>query len=146
VARLEETIRALPPEIVPRIAVIRAAVSAQPGMVPFVSTGTVGSAIGAGDLQVPCTTLDAELEGESPTLLKVDIEGFELDALRGARETLAHKAPVLAICAYHVQDHLWNIPLLIHELNPSYRLFLRPHSQTVVDLVCYAVPPERCRA
>jgi hypothetical protein len=45
----------------------------------------------------------------------------------------------LAVCVYHVQNHLWKLPLLIHSLNPGYRFYLRPHGQ-VWETICYAVP------
>jgi hypothetical protein len=50
---------------------------------------------------------------------------------------------VLAICAYHASDHLWQIPLLIHALNPSYKIFLRRYAEGAWELVYYAVPPDR---
>jgi FkbM family methyltransferase len=39
-------------------------------------------------LEVPLTSLDAALAGRPPLLIKLDIEGYELEALRGARFTL----------------------------------------------------------
>lgn len=80
-----------------------------------------------------------------PTYIKADIEGSELEALWGARKIIKEHAPVLAICAYHTSDHLWQIPLLIHALNPDYKLFLRRYAEATFELVWYAVPPERVK-
>jgi hypothetical protein len=135
-ACLNESVRA-------RIRVIAAATGASEGTVRFSATGQLGSAAGAGETQVAVVTLDKALAGTIPTYIKMDIEGGEPEALAGARHIVQRDAPVLAICAYHVQDHLWKLPNLIHSLNPEYRLFLRPHIQLVEDLVCYAVPPKR---
>jgi FkbM family methyltransferase len=44
----------------------------------------------AGLLSVPVRTLDQALAGESPSLIKVDVEGFELPVLNGAVATLAN--------------------------------------------------------
>ena len=96
-----------------------------------------------GDTEVECVTLDAALAEVTPTHIKMDIEGAELDALEGAREVIARHAPVLAVCSYHRQADLWRIPALIHSINSSYRFFLRPHRIEGWDLVCYAVPPQR---
>lgn len=79
----------------------------------------------------------------SPTYIKFDIEGAELDALWGARKLLAERKPVLAICAYHASDHLWKIPLLVHALEPSYQLLLRRYAEGTWELVWYCVPEER---
>jgi hypothetical protein len=73
----------------------------------------------------------------------MDIEGAELEALWGARRILEENSPVLAICAYHTSDHLWQIPLLIHAIQPDYRLFFRRYAEGAFEIVWYAVPPER---
>jgi FkbM family methyltransferase len=44
-------------------------------------------------IQVQLSTLDAELAGISPRLIKIDVEGAELDVVRGGRELLAHGKP-----------------------------------------------------
>jgi FkbM family methyltransferase len=110
----------------------------------FEPTGTPGTTFGGeGSMEVDCVPLDELLEGRAPTTIKMDIEGAEYDTLKGARRTIEAHAPLLEVCVYHTQDHVWSIPLLIHALNPDYRLFLRPHKDEVWDLVCYAVPPGR---
>jgi hypothetical protein len=86
--------------------------------------------------------LDEVLAGCRPTYLKMDIEGAELEALAGARAVIGQALPVLAIAVYHVQDHLWRVPLWIRALGPQYQLYLRPHDPTM-DLFCYAVPGQR---
>jgi hypothetical protein len=73
----------------------------------------------------------------------MDIEGSEPDALAGARTVIARHAPVLAVCLYHRQADLWQIPLQIRAMNDSYRLHLRRYSDDCWEQVCYAIPPER---
>jgi hypothetical protein len=111
------------------------------------ASGTVASATraapSAGTIAVSAQTIDALVEGSSPTFVKLDIEGFEIEALEGARVTIAAHAPVLAVCVYHKQDHLWTIPLLLRAWRDDYALFLRPHNEEGWDLVCYAVPRSR---
>ena len=101
------------------------------------------SHIGNGNHEVECATLDSMLDEVPVTFIKMDIEGSELAALAGAQQLIRKYSPILAICVYHRQDDLWNIPLLIHRLNPDYSFHLRPHLLEGWDLVCYAIPSNR---
>lgn len=121
----------------------RAAVGAHTGTVTFSGDGNEASSVGKGDMVVNSVALDEALSETQPTYIKLDIEGAELDALNGARKIIQQYSPVLAICTYHLQDHLWKIPLLIQSINPSYSFFLHPHLVEGWDLVCYAIPGSR---
>ena len=121
----------------------KAATGAENGTILFTGDGTPAASMGAGAIQVDLVKLDDVLKDAAPTYIKMDIEGAELDAIEGARQLIARHSPVLTICSYHKQDHVWKIPLLIHSINPEYRFFLRPHLVEVWDLVCYAIPPQR---
>jgi len=129
----------------PRIDIKQAAVGRNNGPVAFSASGNESSAAGKGDWQVECVALDSYLAGEHPTLIKMDIEGFEPEALAGAREIIRRDSPALAICVYHAQDHLWKIPLQIQSYNPNYKFYLKPHVYDVWDLVCYAIPHQQVR-
>jgi len=144
--KLAHNVRALPAVIRDKITVRRAAVGARTEKVTFAATGTEASAVGAGTLEVDCVDLDGFLNGTVPTYIKMDIEGSEPDALAGARRRIEKHLPVLALCVYHRQDHLWRIPLFVRSLSEQYRFFLRPHLLEVWDLVCYAVPVSRLRS
>ena len=48
----------------------------------------------SGVIEVTCSTLDAELPSESIALLKIDVEGSELNVLKGASDVLARSACV----------------------------------------------------
>ena len=141
--KLEQTVAALAPGIRNRIRCFPHAVGAAPGYIAFEPTGTVLSMSGTGNSRVECTTIDIVARGERPTILKFDIEGAEPDALEGARGTIREHHPILAVSAYHLQHHLWEIPLQIARLHAGYRYALRPHGTEAWDLVCYAVPRER---
>jgi FkbM family methyltransferase len=76
---------------------------------------------------------------QPPTLIKMDIEGSEEDALLGASGLMNRMAPKLAISIYHHPTDLWSIPLLIKKINPDYRLYMRHYTREVDDTVCYAL-------
>lgn len=72
------------------------------------------------------------------TFLKMDIEGAELYALRGAEKTILRNHPKLAICIYHSDEDMVRIAEWIHELLPEYRFAVRQHSNSICETVLYA--------
>jgi hypothetical protein len=68
----------------------------------------------------------------------MDIEGSEMNALRGAENIIIQHRPKLAICVYHKPADLWEIPLYLKELVSDYKLHLRHHSDFLNETVCYA--------
>jgi len=92
-----------------------------------------------GNIEVPVTSIDEFLNGKPATLIKMDIEGAELDALRGAEKTIKKYRPKLAICVYHNPLDIVNIPLYIKELVPEYKIFLRHYNKSSSETVCYAI-------
>lgn len=84
--------------------------------------------------------LDDVLAGEKVTVLKLDIEGAEIQGLTGSEKILREQKPKLAVCLYHRPEDLWEIPLTIKKLNPKYEMLIRHHgSQNFTDTVLYAV-------
>lgn len=77
-----------------------------------------------GKMPVEIVRLDDDIK-EPVTLIKMDIEGSELAALEGARRHIQEEMPKLAICTYHNNHHIWEIPRLIKEMNPQYKLYMR---------------------
>ncbi len=75
----------------------------------------------------------------SPTFIKMDIEGSEVKAITGLKNTIARCKPKLAICVYHHLSDLWLIPLLIHSYNRNYKLKIAHHSYGVTETVLYAI-------
>jgi hypothetical protein len=69
----------------------------------------------------------------------MDVEGAEADAILGATQLLVRSAPKLAISVYHYATDIWNIPLLIKQINPRYRIWLRHYSNDIDDTVCYGI-------
>lgn len=141
---LGESLSALPPAIRDRIRVEPYALGERRKSVHFSAEGSLKSSVTeSGTLTVECVALDDALAGSVPTYIKIDIEGYELLALEGAARILRRDAPVLAVCSYHKQSHLWEIPLLIHKLNPSYVLRQIRYAVDAWETVTYAIPQNR---
>jgi FkbM family methyltransferase len=76
-------------------------------------------------VRLPVTTIDnivSELQLPSVDFIKMDIEGAEKNALRGARATLLKFSPTMAISAEHLPDDAQAIPAQVKELAPGLRM------------------------
>ena len=115
------------------------------GHVRFLSTSTVDARIlrngeEGGESLAVMSLDDFFANRPPPTMIKMDIEGSEADALIGASKIIAQSRPKLAISVYHHPADFWNLPLLMKKLNPSCNLHLRHYGKELADSVCYAVP------
>ena len=82
-------------------------------------------------------SLDDYFADKKISLLKADIEGMEMDMLRGGEAVIMRDKPRLAICVYHRPDDLFNIYEFIKRLVPEYKVLLRQHSARLVETVLY---------
>ena len=143
-ARLAGYVATLAPEQRSRIRLHKCAVGARRGTVRFEDTGKVDSKVSdLGATVVDMVPLDVMFASKTVSMIKMDIEGAEFDALLGARQVIQRDQPILAICVYHRQDDLWRLPLLIRAMVPEYRMYLKAYSGDGLQTVAYAVPPER---
>lgn len=143
-ALLQEYVKKLPQNINKKIETLNQGVGNVAGLVQFHSDGTVRSlASKKGSDVITIVRLDEAMSYAMPTLIKMDIEGGEIDALHGCKEIISFHKPVLAICVYHKSQHLWSVPLLIRNLCEDYRIYLRAHAEDCWDVTCYAVPRTR---
>lgn len=110
------------------------------GDVPFLHLGGHGSTIlssaSAVSEAVRVETIDAIVDAR-PTIIKMDVEGFEMAALRGAARTIADARPKLMLSAYHRSGDLLDIPAYIDTLAPDYRIGLRHHTEDRWDTCLY---------
>ena len=73
------------------------------------------------------------------TFIKMDIEGAEPGAIKGASTTIAEQAPKLAICLYHTPTDLFEIPILIKKICPRYNNFVvkQHHRFSFTETILY---------
>lgn len=71
--------------------------------------------------------------------IKMDIEGAELSALKGAANTIRKHKPKLAISVYHKPDDLVLIPEYIQSLNPGYDFYLDYYTIVGDEIILYAI-------
>ena len=90
-------------------------------------------------IKVIADSLDHVLFGEKVDFIKMDIEGAEIKALQGAQKIIKTQKPILAISAYHELNHLWEVPLMIKEMNEGYKIYFAHHMWNMADTVCYGI-------
>lgn len=72
--------------------------------------------------------------------IKLDVEGAEMLALAGSRETILKHWPKLIVCLYHKPSDMIDIPLFIHDLAENYALYVAHSSCVFTDTILYARP------
>lgn len=96
------------------------------GEIPLYALHGPGSfAAPYGGTRVAATTIDRLLDGRRATAIKMNIEGSELDALTGARETIRRWRPRLMVAGYHKTWDFWEVPELM--LEAGYAVYLRSY-------------------
>ncbi len=85
------------------------------------------SAISEKGVQTRVARVDTVLCGAAASYIKADVEGADAETLLGMTETLKNHKPKLNFAAYHRFEDIFKMPLLIHRLNPDYKIYLRHH-------------------
>lgn len=94
---------------------------------------------GEGNSAIETVALDEILAGKPVSFIKMDIEGAELEALKGAAEIIRMNKPKLAVCLYHKPEDIVEIPAYIQSMDMGYRFYLRHYSYSPFETVLYAV-------
>ena len=92
-----------------------------------------------GSVCIEADTIDALLLDKKVTYIKMDIEGAELEAIKGAKRVIQEQRPRLAVSIYHKPEDIFQIPALLYRYNKDYRFYLRHYSFSYYDTVLYAV-------
>ncbi len=82
---------------------------------------------------------------ERINFIKMDIEGAELAALKGAIHTIKRDQPKLAIAIYHSISDMGNIPVFINELNLGYKLYIGHYTIHAEETILFALPPRQVK-
>ncbi len=115
-------------------------VSKEKGMLNFEQSSSSYSRLGSSEgCSIEVVSLDELLIDSTVSMIKMDIEGAEYDALLGAKKLICAQKPVLAISVYHKLEDLFRLPLLINSLGVSYRYYLRHYTNQAIETVLYAV-------
>jgi len=113
------------------------------GTLRFLSSGkahldTNGAICELGDIEIKVVSLDDFLSGPI-TFIKMDPPGNVMsEVLRGAARLITRNRPKLAVGAYHSPSTLYELPLLVNELCPDYKLYLRHNAWCINETDLFA--------
>lgn len=102
---------------------INACISDKCETVNFKMLGGRNSALGDGKDEIEAITVDSL--NFNPTYIKMDVEGEEVAAIRGAAQTILKCKPKMLISAYHRTDDFIAIPKAVFDIRNDYKIYIR---------------------
>jgi FkbM family methyltransferase len=115
------------------------AASENVGWASFTSSGASSAVVDGDGIPVQTVNLDF-LANINVSYIKMDIEGSELSALRGAEVIIRRDKPILAISIYHKPGDLVEIPSYLFSLGVYRRFYMRCYGDQLFDTVLYCLP------
>jgi len=85
-------------------------------------------------------TIDNLFTDKPVSFIKMDIEGAEQHALNGAWNVIWKNRPKLAICLYHSDQDMVEIPIMLMTRLKDYRFSVRHYSDEWYETILYAMP------
>lgn len=136
----------LNPELAPRLELLKKGVGETQSEAAFVLNGPGSHREGTfgewkGSAKIAVIDIDQAMRERglrNVNYIKMDVEGAELSALRGAEETIRKFRPKLAVCVYHKPEDYLTIPSFIHNLGLGYNFYLEHHYVNAWETVLYA--------
>lgn len=108
-----------------RVYLRNAGVSDKNGTMTFIdSIGAGNRLLPGGNVVGNIVRIDDDIK-EDITLIKMDVEGAEIAALRGAQNHIIRSKPKLAISLYHKVPDLLDVPKLIRQFVPEYKFYFQ---------------------
>lgn len=109
----------------------------------FASDSSMGSCLsGDGNVTVQCVAVDDVLQGEAVNLVKLDVEGAEVETLKGMERLIRRHRPNLLVSVYHTPGHLYELAELIDAWQLGYSFHLRVHEYNSFGVVLYCLRDE----
>ncbi len=123
----------------PRIKFAQKCLYDRKAMLTFDATkGSTSSISSLGNDIVEAVCLD-DIITDKISFVKLDIEGSEVEALKGSEKTIVKYRPKIAVAVYHNQEHFWKIPEYLLSLDKTYKVHLRHYTEGILETVMYFV-------
>lgn len=89
--------------------------------------------------KVDVVDIDSVVGDDKVTLIKMDIEGSESDAIVGATNTIKRCRPRLLICGYHLKNDCIKLVKEVLSINSDYKVYIRHYNFNAYETVIYFV-------
>ncbi len=86
--------------------------------------GTRAAAVNTGR-EIAKVTVDSFEDSRNAGFIKFDVEGSEMQAIEGAKNTINNLKPQMKIACYHKSADLFDIPEKVFSIRDDYRLVMR---------------------
>ena len=100
--------------------------------------GETSHIISNGNTKIHTQLLDHIIKDDLVGYIKMDVEGFEENVIKGAQNIIRDQKPTLAVSLYHKKLDVWCIPALLLKYNRNYHFYLRYYGAITGDTVLYA--------
>lgn len=104
----------------------------------FNLAGPASKIVDSGKNVVEVIDIDTVLDSKRASFIKMDVEGAELQTLKGAEKTIRTWMPKLAVCLYHKPEDVIEIPAYLMSITKDYRYAIRHYSTDASETVLYA--------
>ncbi len=91
----------------------------------FAMNGSRGSNSQKGATEIDFLTVDSIVGENKVTYIKADVEGAEIDFIKGAQYTILKNKPKMMISCYHRSDDLYKIPEAVLNIRKDYKVYMR---------------------
>ena len=75
-------------------------------------------------IDIDAVTVDS-MDLDKVSFIKFDVEGSELEAIEGARETILRDRPVMKIACYHRSEDVFTLIRKVLSIRPDYKVYMR---------------------
>ena len=137
--RSKRNLESLKPDIKNRIKLVNKGLSMENGLLTFPAEYKMSGEVEETVLAEVVAFDDYYKSEDAVTMIKMDVEGAEMDVLQGMKNTIIKYKPRLAVCVYHQHIDLMDITTYLLKLVPEYRFYLRHYATYERETVLFCV-------
>ncbi|SEK36001.1 FkbM family methyltransferase [Nitrosovibrio tenuis] len=111
------------------------------GVLKLAAQGSGSKISDCGSTIITVGRLDDVLsDRNTPTFIKMDIEGSEIAAIEGSNNIIKTHHPRLALCIYHNVGDFWKIPKVVLSMRDDYTIYVRHYTESIYETVMFFIP------